>query len=617
MSSGSRNVKQIFLEAVERFSPDQWPAYLDQACGGDRELRQEVEILLEAHAGEGSLLDSPAIVPATPIDQPISEEPGCQIGSYKLLEKIGEGGFGAVYMADQAEPIKRRVALKIIKPGMDTGQVIARFEAERQALAIMDHPNIVTVPDAGTTNSGRPYFAMELVRGVTISEYCDQRHLTLRERLELFVLICEAVQHAHQKGIIHRDLKPSNILVALYDDRPVPKIIDFGIAKAINVRLTEKTLFTQYSQIVGTIEYMSPEQAQLNQLDVDTHSDVYALGVILYELLTGETRFDKQRLHAAAFDEILRIIRDEEFLRPSVRLSGSKLLASIAANRKTEPRRLSPLLAGELDWIVMKALEKDRWRRFETAGKLSEDVRAYLRSDAVTACPPSVVYRLRKMAVRYRVAVAVAAVVLVSLLLGLLGTSLGMRAAISARTEAAAARRGAEDKAFPLPPRCEEALATMANRTRESARTTCIGSAPRWRFGLVFGVAFPENTRGHNMKTQQRRIRWGAKRPAAPYANTGNWRCHCSPQTTHLSHLGLNAEPVIASKPCDLNHLKNFPLFLSPAGFFCSASHLVEGERFFTPAAQRRHPEQERRHFRGGVNVAGEPIGTCQKGARQ
>ena len=300
--------------------------------------------------------------------------------------------MGVVYMADQKEPVKRRVALKIIKPGMDTQQVIARFEAERQALAMMDHPNIARVLDAGTTDSGRPYFVMELVNGIPVTQYCDEQHLTPRERLELFIPICQAVQHAHQKGIIHRDIKPSNVLVALYDGRPVPKVIDFGVAKATSQTLTERTVFTQLGQIVGTLEYMSPEQAQRNQLDIDTRSDIYSLGVLLYELLTGETPFDRQRLRSAAWDEMLRIIREEEPPRPSLRLSSSDSLPSIAANRHIEPKKLSTLVRGELDWIVMKALEKDRGRRYETANDFAGRP-AYLADDPIEARPPTLADR--------------------------------------------------------------------------------------------------------------------------------------------------------------------------------------------------------------------------------
>src|SRR5438874_526094 len=332
---------------------------------------------------------------------PSSECVGTTVGPYKLLEQIGGGGMGVVYMAEQLHPVRRKVALKIIKPGMDSGQVIARFEAERQALTMMDHPNIAKVLDAGTTDGGRPYFVMELVKGIPITDYCDRARLTTRERLELFTQVCHAVQHAHQKGVIHRDLKPSNILVTLHDDKPVPKVIDFGIAKATGQVLTDKTLFTNYAQMLGTPLYMSPEQAQISGLDVDTRSDVYSLGVLLYELLTGTTPFDKQRLREAAYDEMRRIIREEDPPKPSTRLStmGEKITA-VSAHRHTDPKHLSQLVHGELDWIVMKSLEKDRTRRYETANGLARDVERHLRDEAVQACPPSAGYRFRKFARR-------------------------------------------------------------------------------------------------------------------------------------------------------------------------------------------------------------------------
>ena len=340
-----------------------------------------------------------------------SEGAGTKIGPYKLLQQIGEGGFGIVFMAEQHQPVHRRVALKIIKPGMDSAQVIARFEAERQALAMMDHQNIAKVYDAGTTDAARPYFVMELVHGVPITRYCDDNHLTVRERLELFMPVCKAIQHAHQKGIIHRDLKPSNVLVCLYDGQPVPKVIDFGVAKATEQRLTERTMFTQYGQIIGTLEYMSPEQAEMSQLGVDTRSDIYSLGVMLYELLTGSTPLQRQRLREAGLTEMLKIIKEEEPPKPSTRLSSAQESAKIAAARRTEPAKLAKLVRGELDWIVMKCLEKDRARRYD----LARDIERYLHDEAVEACPPRAGYRLRKLAGKHRAAFTIAAGFLVLL----------------------------------------------------------------------------------------------------------------------------------------------------------------------------------------------------------
>ena len=414
------NEQTLFTETLEQ-DPSERSAFLDQACGEDIELRKRVEHLLEIHENVGGFLESPppGLEALLKADFKISEQPGTEIGPYKLLQQIGEGGMGVVYMAEQTESVSRKVALKIIKPGMDTRQVIARFEAERQALAMMDHPNIAKVLDTGTTDSGRPYFVMELVKGLPITEYCDRQKLDIRQRLHLFVSACQAIQHAHQKGIIHRDIKPSNVMVALYDERPVPKIIDFGVAKAIEQRLTEKTVFTQFGQIVGTFEYMSPEQAQLNQLDVDTRSDVYSLGVLLYELLTGETPIDAKRLRSAAFDEMLRIVREEDPLRPSARLSTSDTAPENAANRQVEPKRLSSLVQGELDWIVMKALEKDRTRRYETAAALGDDIENYLNDEPVEACPPSNIYMIGKFARRNKGWLSTAAAVLLTVIAGL------------------------------------------------------------------------------------------------------------------------------------------------------------------------------------------------------
>jgi tetratricopeptide (TPR) repeat protein/serine/threonine protein kinase len=409
------NERDVFTAALHR-PPEERSAFLDEACHGDALLRQQVDALLREHAQLGSYLESPAL--AT-VEEPIREGPGTVIGPYKVLEQIGEGGFGVVFMAEQTQPVRRKVALKVLKPGMDTRQVVARFEAERQALALMDHPNIAKVLDGGQTGSGRPYFVMDLVKGLPITEYCDQNRLTPKERLELFVHVCQSVQHAHQKGIIHRDLKPSNVLVTLQDGAPLVKVIDFGIAKALGQQLTDKTLFTGFAQLVGTPLYMAPEQAALSNVDVDTRSDVYALGVLLYELLTGTTPFDKERFKAAGYDEMRRIIREEEPPRPSTRISTlGKAAATVSAHRKSDPKRLSQLIRGELDWMVMKALDKDRNRRYETASAFAADVQRYLHDEPVQACPPSAWYRFRKFARRNKSAVALAAAALALALIG-------------------------------------------------------------------------------------------------------------------------------------------------------------------------------------------------------
>jgi tetratricopeptide (TPR) repeat protein len=442
MAPDLAKVEELF-EAARSRPPDERARYLDEACGRDTELRVAVESLLTAHSAAGRFLNTPTVT----LPPPGSPASGTMIGRYKLLETIGEGGYGTVFMAEQTEPVHRKVALKIIKAGMDTRQVIARFEAERQALALMDHPNIAKVFDAGVTEAGTPYFVMELVKGVPITKYCDEHHLMPRDRLELFMQVCQAVQHAHQKGIIHRDLKPTNVLVALYDGKPVPKVIDFGVAKATGRQLTERTMFTGFGDVIGTPQYMSPEQAELNQLDIDTRSDIYSLGVLLYELLTGTTPIEYKRVKEVALLEVLRVIREEEPPRPSTRLSTVAELPSIAAQRGLEPKKLSGLVHGELDWIVMKALEKDRNRRYETANGFARDVERYLHDEAVLACPPTAWYRLRKLARRHGKAFSVVAAFVLLLLAATVVSSWQAVRATRAKAEALAQTKRADQQA--------------------------------------------------------------------------------------------------------------------------------------------------------------------------
>jgi serine/threonine protein kinase len=443
MATDPHRARELFLHAVGKLPPARWSTYLAEACAGDTELRRQVEHFLQVHQEAGSFLERPAdgvrdtwpLLSAPPAEDAaaLAERADTLIGPYKLMEVIGEGGMGTVWLAHQQEPVKRLVALKVIKPGMDSRQVLARFEQERQALALMDHPNIARVLDAGATEAGRPYFVMELVKGVPLKKYCDERRLTPRQRLELFVPVCHAIQHAHNKGVIHRDIKASNVLVALYDGKPVPKVIDFGVAKATGQQLTEESVFTGFGAVVGTLEYMSPEQASFNQLDVDTRSDVYSLGVLLYELLTGTTPLEHRRAKEAGILESLRVIREEEVPTLSRRLSTTQELATIAAERGTEPTRLTKLVRGELEWIVMKALEKDRERRYETTNALAMDLQRYLADEPVQAGRPSAWYRLRKFIRRHRGPVMAAAVIVVVLVGGIVGTTLGLLRAEDAR----------------------------------------------------------------------------------------------------------------------------------------------------------------------------------------
>jgi eukaryotic-like serine/threonine-protein kinase len=492
MSTELLNVRSIFDRALDIASPADRTAYLDEVCAAAPEMRRKVEALLNAYANAGSFLEHPAPAPDVTSELPIREGRGSVIGPYKLLEQIGEGGMGVVFIAEQIRPVQRRVALKIIKAGMDTREVVARFEAERQALAMMEHPNIARVLDAGSTgekgvrnrlperpegcsaqtvpdtffaDTGRPYFVMELVRGVPMTEFCNQKNLSIRERLELFVTVCQAVQHAHQKGIIHRDIKPTNVLVTLHDGRPMIKVIDFGVAKATGQKLTDKTLFTGFTQMIGTPLYMSPEQAEMTSQDIDTRSDIFSAGVLLYELLTGTTPFDSDRLKSASFDELRRIIREEEPPRPSTRLTtiAAEAASTVGTQRKSDPRQLSRLFRGELDWIVMKCLEKDRTRRYETASALASDVERYLHDEPVQACPPSARYRFGKFARRNKGALITATIVMSSLVGGIVGTTWGLLQAGQA-LDAESAQRQVADKSRKLADQQSELALKTLNR---------------------------------------------------------------------------------------------------------------------------------------------------------
>jgi WD40 repeat protein/serine/threonine protein kinase len=489
MTTWNPRANDLFLKALELRSADEQQKYLEGACAGDVALRVEVDSLLQASARAGSFLESPAVAVnlAATLDEPsVTERPGTVIGPYKLLQQIGEGGMGTVFMAEQTEPVQRKVALKVIKPGMDSRQVIARFEAERQALAMMDHVNIARVFDAGATDTGRPYFVMELVHGVPITKYCDDNQLTPRERLELFVPVCQAIQHAHQKGIIHRDIKPSNVMITLYDGKPVPKVIDFGVAKATEQRLTERTLFTLYGTMVGTLEYMSPEQAETSALAVDTRSDIYSLGVLLYELLTGSTPLSHKQVKETAFAEILRMIKEEEPPKPSTRLSDSgAALTSISAQRHMEPAKLTKLVKGELDWIVMKCLEKDRNRRYETASAFAADVQRYLHDEPVQACPASAWYRFRKFARRNQVALLTAALIAVALVAGtVVSTWQTIRATLAgelaqARLQGEQAARKDADEALQAEKQAKDQVSGSLKREQQSLYFQSIALAER------------------------------------------------------------------------------------------------------------------------------------------
>lgn len=504
MKHDHQKLELIFHAAQELNDPDERESYLRHACEGDPPLKTKVEALLksavEAKAVFGEDAEPDSSQESTLVDHPVTEGPGALIGHYKLLQEIGQGGMGVVYMAEQKEPVKRRVALKIIKQGMDTKQVIARFEAERQALAMMDHPNIAKVLDAGTTNTGGPYFVMELVRGLPITEFCDQNNLTTRERLELFISACQAVQHAHQKGIIHRDIKPSNVLVTLHDGQPVAKVIDFGVAKAVNQQLTEKTVLTRYSQMIGTPEYMSPEQAEMSGLDVDTRTDVFSLGVLLYELLTGMTPFDLKYLLRKGYEGLLKTIREEQPTRPSTKLSTlGEALTEIARHRRTSPEVLCKLIRTDLDWIVMKTLEKDRNRRYESVSEFVADIKRHLNHEPVLAGRPSKLYRVRKFVRRRRVLVGAATAVAAAITIGFVGSTAMYLRAERAREREAVARFEAQTVADFL---ADDLLASVYPERAKSPEVTVryiLQSAARNLEGRFTGSPPSEATIRHTI----------------------------------------------------------------------------------------------------------------------
>ncbi|HUY90123.1 MAG TPA: serine/threonine-protein kinase [Pirellulales bacterium] len=520
--------KAIFLGVLEFDAAAEREAYLAEACADDASLRQAVDALLVAHGRATNVLDSPpepcnrlvrqlgaavdrtldldrGRLAAPAVSAPPADRSGEWIGRYRLMELIGEGGFGLVYVAQQQQPVRRRVALKLLKPEMASREVIARFEAERQALAMMDHPNIARVFDAGATAAGQPYFVMELVHGAPVTEFCERQRLSTGQRLELFFDVCQAVQHAHHKGVIHRDLKPSNVMVTLHDATPVVKVIDFGVAKAVGDPLTDKTVYTRFAQMIGTPMYMSPEQAEMSGLDVDTRSDIYSLGVLLYELLTGTTPFDERRLRTASFDELRRIIREEEPPRPSDRLSTlSPKVTTPAAGRQLGPRWSATALRGELDWIVMKALEKDRRRRYETAADLARDVRRYLEQQPVIARPPSAWYRIQKFAQRNRVTFVAAALVLLALVTG---TSVSVWQAVRA-TRAYAEAESLRQDAVAFASRLKE-----ANVLLDSARANA--NEQRWT------LAWSQYTKATQLQPDHY-LTWAGR--GSLYVRLGAWR---------------------------------------------------------------------------------------------
>ena len=503
MKKQQHQVEEIFIQALEIGVGPAREAYLDEACGGAENLREKVGKLVAAHEEPAAILGALGGMGAA-----AGERAGDQIGNYQLLEELGAGGMGTVWLAQQSEPVVRKVALKIINLGMNTQQVVARFEAERQALALMDHPNIAKVFDAGATETGRPYFVMELVKGIAITRYCDQEKLGTKECLDLFIKACQAIQHAHQKGIIHRDIKPSNIMVTLHDGVPVPKVIDFGIAKATQLELTEKTIYTQYNQFIGTPAYMSPEQAEMSGLDIDTRSDIYSLGVLLYELLTGSTLFDSAELMTSGLDEMRKIICEREPVRPSTKLNQTRVATEATGLKLDDGERekvgassyrLLPPIPSDLDWIVMKCLEKDRSRRYDSANGLAADLKRHLNDEPVTACPPTTAYRFQKAFRRNRLVFTAGAAVAAALLIGIGVSTWQTLVALEARTvaetseeEADKAREATEYENYVSQVRL--AATNLEQGNQGMARDSLLGTAPEhrnWEWGYLVNEAWP------------------------------------------------------------------------------------------------------------------------------
>jgi tetratricopeptide (TPR) repeat protein/tRNA A-37 threonylcarbamoyl transferase component Bud32 len=641
------NEESVFAAALEKASASERAAYLDEVCRDDAGLRQRVERLLAADLHRQGILERD--LAADEIDVP-SPEPALATdrlfdNRFKLRQKLGEGGMGEVWVADQVEPVQRRVALKLIRPSLDSARLLARFDQERQALALMDHPNIAKVLDAGITepdgsaggSPGVPYFVMELIKGVSITEYCDRARLSPRQRLELFIPVCHGVQHAHQKGLIHRDLKPSNILVGVYNDRPVPKLIDFGVAKVTGPRLTEHSIFTEVGLLVGTLEYMSPEQAELNNLDIDTRSDIYGLGVVLYELLTGTVPFSRKELDGAAFSELLRFIKEVDPPKPSTRLARSGTLPSVAADRQTEPRRLIALIRGELDWIVVKCLEKERSRRYETASGLALDLQRYLDNEPVVAGPPSATYRLRKFVRRNRGAVLVASALIATLIVGggslmaMRGEASRNRAAREARATAVAAAAASTARE-----RIGEAWLLVDDPVRMQQSTDAASAELRRADESVAGEPLPDLARV-DLAAARMEVEDLARHTRILVAGTANlwqfaddlngqevWRAEaalCTRQREAFTQFGLDplrepaervADTIASSRLRDplLGFLLEWQLHAENAGAKTRLGHMVGAARRLSGGAYARWQDLlDRKDVPGLVTFAASPDG--------